>query len=722
MVKPIQMGAAVPFAIALVLVSSLLLVALPAAFSMSVPRGHAGSPEATSSMTIRAVQPLAPQHKISRALDSPILPLESSPVVGSGWDALSFGSGGLTPPDVQVAAGPSHVVEAVNVNLAVYSKQGSLLATYALTNLFVTGSDFISDPRIIYDGATARWFVTAVDVTTGQIVIAVSKTPDPVGVWLPYRVPASPTSTCPDQPILGVGTLNIIVSVNVFSSCRSANFTYNGAQFWVVNKTDLIGGTGSPSVWTSALYPQGVSIHPARMETPSPVQYLVSTVWDFVTNTSGTLQVFTLTGSPPGAVQVTVTGSPIAMADLPPSARQPDPRYVLDTGDFRVQDAVWSRGVLWLGFNEACPGVLLTACVRLIQLNTNPNAIRQDFRLSSPSRDYFYPSLALGATGDLAVLAGYSSADEYPGLLVTGRLSRDPDGVLQKPVIARAGVGLDRSWCHPMTAVCRYGDYFGASADPSDPRQVWFAGEFGRGLGIGWGTFVLPVRIKAMLTLSYSLDSDPLPVAGPLLHFIRNGTTSSVAIGARPTTVLVDPGSAWQVDSNFTTPSADTRYFARMPEDANQRGVADRSVSASLTYLTQYRVSIEAGPDGSVSYEFNAKARALQPNTNETFFAARGSVVNLTAQPSSIFYVFSGWTGNLTGAGSSGFFTVDQPRSVAARFSLNWGFIAALTTIVGIAAVASVVFLVRRRRGARPPQEQAPPPPLPPPPPAGPSP
>jgi hypothetical protein len=709
---PIRRRTAVLFAIALVLVLSLLHVALPAVVWNPVSWDRAGSMEALPAMTSLAVPPSAA--KVLRALDSPFLPLEASPVVGSGWDALSFGSGGLTPPDVQVAVGPSHILEAVNVNLGVYSKQGTSITSYSLSTLLATGSDFISDPRIIYDRGTSRWFLTVVDVTTGQVVIAVSKTPDPLGVWLPYRVPAAPTSTCPDQPILGVGILNIVVSVNMFSSCRSVNFTYGGAQFWVLNKTNLIDGTGSPSIWTSALYAQGVSIHPARMETPSPVQYLVSTLWNFATNTSSTLQVFSVTGSPPGVVQVTVTESSIAMADMPPSARQPDPNYVLDTADFRVQDAVWSRGVLWLGFNEACPEMLPTACVRLIQLDTHPIAIRQDFRLSSVSRNYFYPALAVDAAGDLAVLAGYSSADEYPGLQVTGRLSQDPVGVLQTPVTVRAGVGLDRSWCHPITAVCRYGDYFGASIDPSDPSRVWFAGQFGRGVGVGWGTFVLPIQIKAMLTLSYSLDSTPVPAEGPRLHFVRDGTTSSVAIGTRPTTFLIDPGTAWHVDSNFTTPSSDTRYLARTPEDANQRGVANRSASASLAYLTQYRVMIDAGLDGSISYAFNATGRTLQPNTNETFFVAPGTVVNLTARPSSLLYVFSGWTGDLAGTGASISLTVDQPRSVAARFSLNWGFIAALTTIVGIAAVASLVFLLRRRRGARPPREMAPPPPPPP--------
>jgi len=69
---------------------------------------------------------------------------------------------------------------------------------------------------------------------------------------------------------------------------------------------------------------------------------------------------------------------------------------------------------------------------------------------------------------------------------VTGRLSLIPDGVLQTPVTVRAGVGLDRSYCHPITGVPLWRLLRG-ERDPSDPTRVWFAGEFGRGVGVGWG-------------------------------------------------------------------------------------------------------------------------------------------------------------------------------------------------------------------------------------------
>src|SRR5207237_7602041 len=144
-----------------------------------------------------------------------------SPVLRTGCDALSFQPSGLTPPDVQVAVGPAHVVEAVNLALGVYSKEGVPLVTYDLSTFFATGSDFLSDPRIQYDGLSGRWFVTAGDFTTGQVLVAASMSSDPTIGWSIYRVLLSATSECLDRPILGVRTFTVTVSVPVYSDCFS---------------------------------------------------------------------------------------------------------------------------------------------------------------------------------------------------------------------------------------------------------------------------------------------------------------------------------------------------------------------------------------------------------------------------------------------------------------------------------------------------------------------
>src|SRR2546430_16230402 len=134
---------------------------------------------------------------------------------------------------------------------------------------------------------------------------------------------------------------------------------------------------------------------------------------------------------------------------------------------------------------------------------------------------------------------------DYPLLIATCRPTGDPPVVLQPPSLVRPGSGGDRSSCDANTSQCRYGDYFGASADPSDPTQLWLAGEFGRGRTLGWGTYISPVRMKAMLMLNYSVGSGPVPSRGPMLHFVLHGTTNSFVLGTDSTAFLPDPGTAW---------------------------------------------------------------------------------------------------------------------------------------------------------------------------------
>src|SRR6266571_5225875 len=439
------------------LFGAVLLIAVPGLVGASTTAA-ASPPQHTGAANVATPAPSARDGPIvisNGPMDSSPLkrfairdaPADASPVIGTGWGALSFGTNNLTPPDIQVAVGPTRIVETVNLGLAVYTKLGQPLADYDLATFFGTGTDYLTDPQVQYDTLSDRWFVTITDGTTGQVLIAVSETGNPTAAWWFYAAPGSRTANCPDQPILAVGALNLIFSVNMYSnSCTSATYRYLGAEFWTVNKADLSMPTAS----------------------------------------------------------------------VAPLASQLGSSYSLDPGDLRIADAAWSNGLLWLGFEEECPhpGYSPTACVRLMEVDPAASAILQSFDLSSTTRDYFYPALALDPLGDLAVAFGYSSGVDYPGVMATGRLTGDPTGVMQPPVIVWAGTGPETTWC--PSSVCRYGDYFGANRDPSDPSTLWLAGEFGRGFA-GWGSYIFSLRLKAMLTMSYGVNGIDLPATGPTL-------------------------------------------------------------------------------------------------------------------------------------------------------------------------------------------------------------
>src|SRR5207302_1600471 len=223
-------------------VLAIALAGLPAAAVVHAAAQDGGTALAFPS-TVRSSAPSVLGASGSRGL----VPSEASPVPGVGWEALSHASNGLSPPDVQVAVGPDHIVEAVNSALGIYTKLGASVTNTNLSTLFSSGSDLVGDPRILYAAFAGRWFVSAGDISRGQVLVAVSKTGDPAGNWSTYQVPSVPTSSCLDQPVLGVGTWNLIVSVNAFSSCTSPPYTFEGSQYWVMNKTDLVAGVANPA-------------------------------------------------------------------------------------------------------------------------------------------------------------------------------------------------------------------------------------------------------------------------------------------------------------------------------------------------------------------------------------------------------------------------------------------------------------------------------------------
>src|SRR6266571_1769261 len=212
------------------LFGAVLLIAVPGLVGASTTAA-ASPPQHTGAANVATPAPSARDGPIvisNGPMDSSPLkrfairdaPADASPVIGTGWGALSFGTNNLTPPDIQVAVGPTRIVETVNLRLAVYTKLGEPLADYDLATFFATGTDYLTDPQVQYDTLSDRWFVTITDGTTGQVLVA--------------------------------GALNLIFSVNVYSnSCTSATYTYLGAEFWIVNKTDLISGAPSASTWVS---------------------------------------------------------------------------------------------------------------------------------------------------------------------------------------------------------------------------------------------------------------------------------------------------------------------------------------------------------------------------------------------------------------------------------------------------------------------------------------
>lgn len=435
----------------------------------------------------------------------------------TGFDGLtSSQSGGWYPPDVQVAAGTSHIVEMVNLEMEIFYKNGTAISAKSLPSFYGTGGDFISDPKIIFDDTTNRWFSIITDITTSKVLLAVSVTDDPTNSWKIFSFDfGSAFSYCPDQPILGLNDDKIVISTNQFSNKCGINgggSSYVGAQYEIIDKNSVTTATSSTSsIPTSIVGPNSglFSVHPSHMQgttgTGHPI-YLASVG----SGSTSTMRLITVTGNPfYSNTTVTTNNISINAVGIPPDAQQSGTANLLATGDSRVQDAQWRNGKLWVAFNDSCTpsgDSSARSCLHLIQIDTNTINKNQDFVYGINGKYLFYPAMGIDGSNNLALVYGYSSSTEYPSLYATGQASGQ--SALQQPALIKAGNAYEGS--------SRYGDYFGAGVDPSDTTKVWTAGEYHSSSTSNWGTWISNIVVSTLpqdnTGTTVTVSSSPLTV------------------------------------------------------------------------------------------------------------------------------------------------------------------------------------------------------------------
>lgn len=392
----------------------------------------------------------------------------------------------------------------------VFSKQGASIRTFYLIAFFQVSSGYTSDPKVLYDASSQRWFASILDSPdVNHVVLAVSASNDPNGLWRIYSVAAGP-GRCTDQPYIGVSDDKLVVTGNDFANhcpLTTQNTGFLGAQFWILNKLEMLAGL--PSIDLVSFGPDSTteSAYPVQSLSPTSSEYMVSAGVNAsfdsgATNpTSHAVQLFTVTGVPPDNVTI-ATLAFSTIITRPPGAAQPGTTGLLETDDARVEGAVWYQGKLWLSLTDACipPGdSQQRSCVHLMQIDTTLLKTRQDLEFGKTGQYLYYPAVEMDNIGNLGVIYGYSSATNstccFPSLAVTGQVVSDPPNTLAPPRTIRQGNGVESSR--------RYGDYFGAARDPTDPTIIWTAGEYTIASWQTEATFIESIKLTG-LTLAAS--------------------------------------------------------------------------------------------------------------------------------------------------------------------------------------------------------------------------
>src|SRR5438094_6375227 len=156
----------------------------------------------------------------------------ANPVIGSSWQGVSESD--LAPLDPNGAIGPNSYVEIVNSKMGIYNRNGSTIAT---GNLSAFGSGSLSDPTVLWDVDTQRFYFNVWDTNSAQMVWGFSKSSSPNAVstsaWCSYKTAFGyAASNLPDYPKLGQTKDFLLIGVNFYPS-MSSNQSTSSDLLWL---------------------------------------------------------------------------------------------------------------------------------------------------------------------------------------------------------------------------------------------------------------------------------------------------------------------------------------------------------------------------------------------------------------------------------------------------------------------------------------------------------
>jgi hypothetical protein len=409
---------------------------------------------------------------------------------------------GSTPPDATGAIGTSHYIEMVNSQIAVYSRATlGLVSQIDLDNFVGRPTNFHCDPQVLWDQQASRWFYAALDCDGGSqnfLVFGWSKTASPTplpsstdaGNWC--RFAQSTGSVIDDYPKLATNDGHVLIGTDVFQGN-----SYLTARIWAYEKPSA----GDQSCAIPPGFSFGSALNPLLSAdgdivfTPVPAQGADGGANGYVTaadfpefGPASQLMVWHVTGGGGGGSPSLVSDGNVNVAsyDFPLNVPQPSSSRVLDSLDTRLTQSVamsdpdvsGAKGV-WTQHTVDGPGA--PSVVRWYELvpsfcngTTCPAAaLKQAGTVSHATHFVFNGAISPTGNGQDAVIH-YNLGS---GSLLAQIHARWHDagmaaGATAGDILIGSSVAAAQDFsCNP--GPCRWGDYAGATPDPTRDDTVW---------------------------------------------------------------------------------------------------------------------------------------------------------------------------------------------------------------------------------------------------------
>jgi hypothetical protein len=506
-------------------------------------------------------------------LTSVSAPAEVVVAIGQNFTGSTYGDiSQALPPDANGAIGPSHFVEFINGTVAFYNKTNVLNVVritdvdfWTEAGLIISSTSAVTDPRVIYDPASQRWFASQVDFNTtvtdptrvaNNFLLAVSATSDPTGPWQGFRFRADPnTGRFADFPTLGLDANGVYISGDFFHA--QTNF---GPGLVSIPKADLLAAT--PTIANRTWF--GVMSYTNRGEVVQPAicfdgsstgnmlamgdigsdsdphSNVVSFAVQNAASHSATLTAPTSINVSPYVVPFNFDlGYPLF------NPVQPDGTTTLQANDGRISAKVYAvGGVLYAIHNTEVNGRI---AIRWYRINAATHALMESGTIADPNLDLFFPSIGANASG--TVVIGYNGSSINTFVSIYASVGQTVNGVTTfgSPMLLQAGVAsyhdaneiLAQLLDDPVTD-SRWGDYSSISVDPDDPNRFWTIQMYPSGvdssLGIDvgiWSTQITEIlTANPVLSIAVSNNIAVVSWPGTAIPFdLESSTNLAVANG-----------------------------------------------------------------------------------------------------------------------------------------------------------------------------------------------
>lgn len=493
----------------------------------------------------------------------------------------------VLPPDTQgdigndPATGKKYYVQWVNLSFKIWdvTDPAAPVSVYgpAAGNTLWSGTGTLcasnnnGDPITQYDHLAERWMMSQFALNPPNNYhqcIAVSATADPTGAWYLYDYQTS-TIDMNDYPKFGVWPDGYYMSVNQFIK-QGNNYNWAGAGVAVFERNAMLAGSSSARmiyIDIGAVTLNYGGMLPSDLDGPAPAagtpNYFVE--WDNTSspgNLTDTLRIWEFktdwinpTNAKFGLNSNYAPNLNIPTANMDPNMCNGLINCIPQPGTSQKLDAIADRLMYRLQYrNFGSYQTLVSnhtvdangadqAGIYWFELrNTGTGfAMYQQGTYAPGSDNRWMGSIAMDASGDIALGFSISSSTTYPSIRYTGRLAGDPlNNMAQGETSLIAGTG---SQTYPSA---RWGDYSMMAVDDADGCTFWYTQQYyANSALLYWQT-----RIG-----SFKFTSCTTPTAITLDGTVTDATSAPLE------------GATINVSSGFSTVTDEAGHYALSLED-----------------------------------------------------------------------------------------------------------------------------------------------------------